>query len=128
MNSTITLKKITKKDTRFLFDLLRERKSYENISHNEMPSYKEHIKFVSSKPYSQWYVIYSRNKKTAAFSLLFYGAGLDRVDPYAYVAGTLDRGVPMNGIPQASFRAEACLKQETITQTPLIMKKENYDV
>lgn len=40
-----------------LYKLLGERKYYQNISHKEMPSYKDHVKFVKSKPYKEWYLI-----------------------------------------------------------------------
>ena len=40
-----------------------ERDPLANISHKKMPSYHEHLLFVSSKPYSKWYVIlYGMNK------------------------------------------------------------------
>ena len=40
-----------------------ERDSRQNISHKSMPTYNQHISFVSSKPYSKWYVIlYGVNK------------------------------------------------------------------
>ena len=34
-----------------------ERDSRQNISHKKMPTYNQHVSFVSSKPYSKWYVI-----------------------------------------------------------------------
>jgi RimJ/RimL family protein N-acetyltransferase len=50
-------------DYRFLYNLLKERDPLANISHKKMPSYHEHVLFVSSKPYSKWYVIlYGANK------------------------------------------------------------------
>ena len=40
-----------------------ERDSRQNISHKKMPTYNQHVSFVSSKPYSKWYVIlYGVNK------------------------------------------------------------------
>ena len=40
-----------------------ERDSRQNISHKKMPTYNQHMSFVSSKPYSKWYVIlYGMNK------------------------------------------------------------------
>ena len=40
-----------------------ERDSRQNISHKSMPTYNQHVSFVSSKPYSKWYVIlYGANK------------------------------------------------------------------
>jgi len=37
--------------------MLKERDPKANISHKRIPTFKEHIKFVKSKPYSYWYVI-----------------------------------------------------------------------
>ena len=40
-----------------------ERDLRQNISHKKMPTYNQHVSFVSSKPYSKWYVIlYGANK------------------------------------------------------------------
>jgi len=59
----LELKIVTKSDYSFLYDLLSERDSRANISHEKMPSYKNHVKFVMSKPYSKWYVIIHKNEK-----------------------------------------------------------------
>ena len=59
----ITLKEITKKDEKFLYDLLKQRKADENISHKKMPTFKEHQKFILRNPYFSWYVIFNSNKK-----------------------------------------------------------------
>lgn len=40
-----------------LWNLLSERKPYQNISHRKMPHYVEHISFVLSHPYDAWYLI-----------------------------------------------------------------------
>ena len=53
----IKLKRVSKSDYRFLYNLLLERDSHQNISHKKMPTYNQHVSFVSSKPYSKWYVI-----------------------------------------------------------------------
>ena len=59
----VKLKIISKSDYRFLYDLLMERDSRANISHKKMPTYNQHVSFVSAKPYSKWYVIlYGANK------------------------------------------------------------------
>jgi len=57
MKKEIILKKITKNDYDFLYELLKSRDSRTNISHKSMPTYKEHVKFIQSKPYKFWYVI-----------------------------------------------------------------------
>ena len=44
---------------RFLFDLLAERlkNPLTNISHASMPTYAEHLEFIDSHPYNDWFVI-----------------------------------------------------------------------
>jgi len=59
----IKLKNITSSDTNFLFKLLKNRDQFENISHKIMPTFKNHEKFVKSKPYFKWYIIYEDLKK-----------------------------------------------------------------
>ena len=59
----LKLREIKDSDFTFLYKLLKERDSKENISHKEMPSYKEHIKFVKSRPYQKWYIIEKNRKK-----------------------------------------------------------------
>jgi hypothetical protein len=61
--SEIVLKPVKKDDYRFLFELLQERKENENISHKNMPTFSQHKKFVSSRPYSKWYIIYNKQIK-----------------------------------------------------------------
>ena len=63
MNSSIKLNQVTKNDTLFLYDLLKNKDPNANISHKKMPSYDEHVKFVMSKPYSKWYIIYHATEK-----------------------------------------------------------------
>jgi RimJ/RimL family protein N-acetyltransferase len=45
-------------DAKFLFDLLKERDSRANISHKKMPTYSSHVRFIESKPYKKWYIVY----------------------------------------------------------------------
>jgi RimJ/RimL family protein N-acetyltransferase len=40
-----------------LWDLLSEREPQDNISHEMMPAWSEHIAFVDSRPYKAWYFI-----------------------------------------------------------------------
>ena len=46
-----------------------ERDSRQNISHKKMPTYDQHVSFVSSKPYSKWYVILSGVNKVGSIYL-----------------------------------------------------------
>jgi len=65
----IELKKITKSDYPFLYELLAERDPSANISHRKMPTYQKHVEFVMSKPYSKWYVIYCNKEKAGSIYL-----------------------------------------------------------
>jgi len=67
--STICLKSVTNSDIEFLFDLLKERDPSTNISHKKMPTHDEHVKFVRSKPYSKWYIIFKSKQKTGSIYL-----------------------------------------------------------
>ena len=65
----IHIRSVIDSDFRFLFNLLKERSSTENISHKKMPTYNEHKKFVKSKPYSSWYLVVHSNKKIGSVYL-----------------------------------------------------------
>jgi len=65
----IILRKVSEKDNKFLYNLLKERDSNVSISHKKMPTYSEHIKFVASKPYFRWYIIEYDNKKSGSIYL-----------------------------------------------------------
>ena len=70
-NNKIILKLVSKSDYRFLYDLLKERNSKINISHKRMPTWEEHVRFVKSKPYSKWYIIYNKDEKIGSVLLTF---------------------------------------------------------
>ena len=57
MNSNVKLKQVTKNDMLFLYEHLKNKDPSTNISHKKMPSYDEHVEFVMSKPYTNWYII-----------------------------------------------------------------------
>lgn len=40
-----------------LYKLLQERTPEQSISHKEMPTKADHIKFIASQPYEVWYLI-----------------------------------------------------------------------
>lgn len=44
-------------DLQILYKLLGERTPTQSISHKGMPTFREHIDFVKSKPYAAWYMI-----------------------------------------------------------------------
>ena len=69
-NKDIVLNKIKKEDYVFLHNLLAQRNSKINISHKRMPTWEEHVRFVKSKPYSKWYIIYNKDEKIGSIYLL----------------------------------------------------------
>jgi RimJ/RimL family protein N-acetyltransferase len=40
-----------------LYDLLKERDETVNVSHRELPAWCDHVRFVESHPYQEWYFI-----------------------------------------------------------------------
>ena len=69
MNSNVELKQVTKNDALFLYDLLKNKDPNANISHKKMPSYDEHVEFVMSKPYTNWYIIECDKKNVGTIYL-----------------------------------------------------------
>ena len=67
--SLLSLKLVTNTDANFLFDLLKDRDPRTNISHKKMPTYEKHIKFIKSKPYSKWYIIFKSKQKIGSIYL-----------------------------------------------------------
>ena len=66
-NEEIQLKIVKKQDCQFLYKLLKERGPVASISHKKMPTYSQHVKFVMSKPYSVWYIVYHKKEKVGSF-------------------------------------------------------------
>jgi len=66
---TVILKPVTKSDFSFLYELLETRNPNVNISHKKMPTFSQHKKFILSKPYSKWYIIYQKSIKIGSIYL-----------------------------------------------------------
>ena len=62
----LKLREVGDSDSGFLYKLLKKRDLKANLSHEKMPSYKQHIKFIKSKPYQKWYIIEKNRKKLGA--------------------------------------------------------------
>lgn len=43
--------------SRLLYDLLRERDDSVNISHSVLPTWQQHLEFISREPYAAWYLV-----------------------------------------------------------------------
>lgn len=61
--NSIKFKIVSESDYEFLYELLKERDPINNISHKKIPTFSQHKKFIKSKPYSKWYIIYVDKKK-----------------------------------------------------------------
>jgi len=59
INENVSLLKVGQKDEHviFLYKLLKSRNSRVSISHNKIPSLREHTNFLFNNPYRCWYVI-----------------------------------------------------------------------
>ncbi len=58
----INLRPIQRDDYRFLYEMLKERTPEQSISFS-MPTWSQHVKFINSKPYSEWYVIWDNSTR-----------------------------------------------------------------
>ena len=59
----IELFKISENDFKFLYEILQERESEQSITHTKNPSYDDHVSFIKSKPYSNWYIIFQNKER-----------------------------------------------------------------
>ena len=54
-----------------LYRLLEGRPKHANISHREMPDWKEHQAFVRSKPYTAWYLIIKQKALSGVYGSVY---------------------------------------------------------
>ena len=69
MKYKIEIKSVKKNDSEFLYQLLLDREPIANISHKKMPTYNQHLKFLKSKPYSKWYIIWNNKQRMGSVYL-----------------------------------------------------------
>ena len=69
MEYSLKLREVDENDEKFLYKLLEERRPITYISHKDMPSYENHVKFVKSQPYARWYIIEVNNEKVGSIYL-----------------------------------------------------------
>jgi RimJ/RimL family protein N-acetyltransferase len=53
----VSVYRLPKLAPRVLYALMQEREPHVNISHRIMPTWRQHMKFIASRPYSAWYLI-----------------------------------------------------------------------
>jgi len=114
------LKKVDRKDYRFLYTMLKERPSYINISHIDMPTWLQHVKFCLSNPYYFWYIIMHKRTKLGSIYVThsneigifirpqYQGKGAARWAIECVMAGKPDRYLaniaPTNKVSQRFFK------------------------
>ena len=57
------LSRVTPKDYQFLYELLKEKKPEQNISHIKVPHWGEHVEFNNAQPYKDNWVIMDGEKR-----------------------------------------------------------------
>jgi RimJ/RimL family protein N-acetyltransferase len=50
-----------------LYRLLAERRPFQSISHREMPTFAQHVAFIKSRPYKDWFVIQAERDVGACY-------------------------------------------------------------
>ena len=68
----IFFENVEEKDYPFLYELLKERNSSINISHKELPSYEEHVKFCKNGPYPCRYICYTAEKEAVGTAYITF--------------------------------------------------------
>ena len=75
----LTLIKVNHQDqlhNKLLYQFLKERKF--NISHKNIPDYKNHLTFVMNNPYRKWFLISYQSEKIGSIYILYdNGIGID---------------------------------------------------
>jgi RimJ/RimL family protein N-acetyltransferase len=69
----VSVYRLPKTAPELLYRLLGEREPHVNISHRGMPTWKNHIKFIASHPYSAWYLVQSGQDYVGAIYLTALG-------------------------------------------------------
>jgi len=69
----VSVYRLPKTAPELLYRLLGEREPHVNISHRGMPTWKSHVKFIASHPYSAWYLIRSGQDHVGAIYLTTLG-------------------------------------------------------
>jgi RimJ/RimL family protein N-acetyltransferase len=58
----VKLRLISENDAEFLYDMLKERDTTINVTHERLPTFNEHKNFLNSQPYDAWYIIELESK------------------------------------------------------------------
>ena len=105
-----TIYPVTQETLDFLYDLLKSREAYANISHDpeKMPTRCDHADFVCSMPYRKWWVVVGRFDYEASSVEFDY-----RIEPVgsAYLSKSNEIGIHiMKGYQGRSFGPDAVRK------------------
>jgi|TARA_B110000495_G_C22929196_1_gene543118 hypothetical protein len=115
-SENIILKPVSKYDTEFLYELLKQRDPKQNISHRKMPNYNQHIKFVTTKPYAFWYILIENEENIGSV----YLTGFDEIG-MSFMKGKKAKGLEeqvlkliMNRHPRKRFFVNISTKNKKL--------------
>ena len=63
----LSLRNVVENDAQLLYELLKERTPAQSISHKKMPTFFEHLKYMKTKPYKAWWIIFDKEPMGAAY-------------------------------------------------------------
>ena len=69
----VSVYRLPKVAPELLYRLLAEREAHVNISHHDMPAWKDHLRFIAKRPYSAWYLIKHQQDHVGAVYLTALG-------------------------------------------------------
>lgn len=71
-----------RKDILDLFNLLKLRTYF--ISHKDMPTWNQHVRFVKTNPYRMWFIVKQKDKPVGSFYIkLDNSIGINLIDDYS---------------------------------------------
>lgn len=80
MKSSLSYRPVERGDYGFLYELLERRNPKANITHREMPSWEEHIRFNDSHPYKEDYIIERDGNMVGRVYLTEHTIGIQTLD------------------------------------------------
>jgi len=98
-------KEIDNSNTNVLYELLKQRRYL--ISHKKMPSYQDHIAFVQSHPYLNWYIVSHNEHNLGTFYIKKDNSiGLNLVFPCELLVKEVLNFILLNFQPQKELKSQ----------------------
>ncbi len=107
MNNKIRFNKIvgTSDQIFVLYELLKDRTN--NISHENMPNFYEHEKFVKNNPYKIWYLVLNDDRAIGTFYIKYDNSiGLKLSIQESLIVGLIIKYIKFNYKPEQAIASE----------------------